>query len=354
MNTYPSEEVTLKDILLLVRDYFRFFLRKWYVFFIAGLIAGGWFAWDAHNTEGTYYAELRFSLNEDGGGGGGLGSVLGQFGLGGGEAGPNFFKLMELARSGAVMNELLFDSMAVGEDTVIVANHLIGLYGYHEAWEKSEQMSGFVFNGADPTTFDRRENRAMKSLQTRLRGGVEAGIDGLCEIEFDEQSGIIKMETSTTSESLSLHLAEQWYVALSTLYVRQSIAPQQSTLVIIETKVDSIRGVLNVLQTRYARLQDRRTGVVLQKSLTEMERVQRELGLNQIIYGEAVKNQEQASFLLANQTPAFGIIESPVEPISINKPGLLISLVKGGIIGGILAGIILFGIKLYLDAMNEK
>jgi translation initiation factor 2 gamma subunit (eIF-2gamma) len=67
-----------------------------------------------------------------------------------------------------------------------------------------------------------------------------------------------------------------------------------------------------------------------------------------------VKNQEQASFLLANQTPAFGIIESPVEPISINKPGLLISLVKGGIIGGILAGIILFGIKLYLDAMNEK
>ncbi len=81
-----------------------------------------------------------------------------------------------------------------------------------------------------------------------------------------------------------------------------------------------MREVLNVLQTRYARLQDRRTGVVLQKSLTEMERVQRELGLNQIIYGEAVKNQEQASFLLANQTPAFGIIESPVEPISINKP----------------------------------
>lgn len=352
MNTYPSEEVTLKDIILLLRDYFRFFLRNWYVFLVAGLTIGGWFAWDAHTTEGTYKARLRFSLNEESGGG--LGSVLGEFGFGGSSSGTNFVKLVELARSGEVLNDLLFDSMTVGQDTVLTANLLIDLYRYHQAWEESDMISGFVFTRSDPAVFDRRENRVMKSLQILMGGNPEMGINGLCEVEFDEESSIVKMKVSTVSESLSLSLARQWYLALSDLYVRQAIAPQQHTLTIVETKVDSIRGVLRGLQVRYARLQDRRAGIVLKESLIEMELIQRELGLNQMIYGEAVKNQEQARFLLANQTPAFGIIESPVEPINLNKPGLLINLVKGGIVGGILAGIVLFGVKLYLDTINEK
>lgn len=355
MNTQLPEEVTLRDILLLIGDYSRYFLRRWYVFLLFGLLGGGWFAWQAYHTEGLYGANLRFSLNEDSSGGGaGLGSVLGQFGLGGGSSGPNYLKMVEIARSPSVFNELLFDSIAVGADTILLANYLIDLYGFHEGWAESDQMAGFLFTRNDPVAFDRRENRAMKSLQSKLRGNSGMGIEGLCEIEFDGEAGIIKMTVNTLSENLTLHLARRWYEALSKLYVLQSIAPQKRTLTVIKTKVDSIRGVLDVLQGRYARLEDRRSGVVLRSNLTEIDRIQRELGLNQIIYGESVKNQEQARFLLANQTPAFAIIEAPVEPISINEPSLITSTAKGGIIGGILAGIILFGLKLYRDTINEE
>lgn len=355
MNNYPPEEITLRDILLLIGDYFRYFLRKWYFFLAFGLLVGGWFAWEAYSTVGTYSANLRFSLNEDtGNGGAGIGSVLGRFGLGGGGTGPNYHKLMAIARSPTVFNELLFDSIIVSTDTVLVANHLINLYDYHEAWMESDDMAGFLFTQVTPFSFSRQENRAMKSLQGLLRGNVSANIDGLCEIDFDGESGIVKMKVSTVSENLTLVLAQKWYIALSNLYVSQSIAPQKKTLVVIESKVDSIRAVLNLLQGRYARLQDRRAGVRLQNNLTELERVQREIGLNQIIYGEAVKNQEQARFLLANQTPAFAIIEAPVEPIRLNTPSLVISTAKGGIVGGILSGIILFCFKLYRDTINEE
>jgi hypothetical protein len=355
VSNHQPEEITLRDILLLIRDYLRYFLRKWYLFLVAGLLGAGWFGYDAHTTEGTYSAGVKFALNEESGGpAGGLGSVLGQFGLGGQGGVTNFLKLVELARSAKIMNELLFDSIGVNTDTLLVANRIIALYKYHDAWEESEEMIGFVFDQAETSKFTRNENRAMKSLQARLRGNTAAGVEGLCSIEFDGESGIVRMNVSTTDEELSLHITAQWYSSLSKLYINQSVANQRHTLTNIEVKVDSIRGVLNSLQGRYARLQDRRTGIVLRKNLTEIDRVQRELGLNQILYGEAVKNQEQARFLLANQTPVFSIVESTVSPVSINQPSLLTSIIKGGIVAGILAGIVLFGIKLYLDTMNEK
>ena len=348
-----TEEISLRDIFLFVGDYLHHLLKRWYIIAIAVAVCAGISAYRAINEVATYNAGLSFSLNEEASGGGlGLGSVLGQFGIGRSGGGTNFLKLVEIARSSSVLDPILLDSIALRQDTLMAANVLIELYNYHEHWIEQDSLRGFYFTHNDIDRFGRTENRVMKQLRYLLQGNPATGAEGLCTIEFNGESGVISMRVSSRSELLSLYIIYKWYQTLSMRYITQATEPQQLTLNLIQAKVDSIRGVLNTLQGRFARLQDRKSNIVLQYNLTEDSYVQRELGLNQIIYGEAVKNMEQARFLLANQTPAFAAIELPREPLPKSEPSLIIAIIKGGLIGGILSSIVLAAVKIYKDTMQ--
>lgn len=56
-----------------------------------------------------------------------------------------------------------------------------------------------------------------------------------------------------------------------------------------------------------------------------------------LMYGEATKNYEIADFSLEAGTPEISIIDEPLPPLEPIAESLLISLIKGGLLGGLIA-----------------
>ncbi|MEL6276275.1 MAG: Wzz/FepE/Etk N-terminal domain-containing protein, partial [Bacteroidota bacterium] len=124
-HTY-NDEITLKELILKIQEYFWYLWgKKWWII-AAGLIGGAIGFYRAWTTPLTYTAELTFMVNEDdGANAGGVGAILGQFGLGGGATSEyNLDKILALSRSRRIIREVLFDSVEINSEADLIANHI--------------------------------------------------------------------------------------------------------------------------------------------------------------------------------------------------------------------------------------
>ena len=114
-NMQASDEITLKELILLIKEYWGVLWgKKWYII-IAGLIGGLIFGIIEYRKPVTYTAELTFMVNEDSGGSsGGAAAILGQFGFGGGAGSEyNLDKIIQLSKSRRIAENVLFDSINI-------------------------------------------------------------------------------------------------------------------------------------------------------------------------------------------------------------------------------------------------
>ena len=66
-------------------------------------------------------------------------------------------------------------------------------------------------------------------------------------------------------------------------------------------------------------------------------------------YGQVLQSLEIAKITLQKETPLYQIIDEPTLPLNMEKPGKLIYLLIGGIIGGILICGFLILKKLFIE-----
>jgi hypothetical protein len=89
-----DDEVTLKDIILTVKVWWKYFVSKWVILFLAGVLGGAVGLLYAYFQKPVYTAYLSFALEEDQSSGG-LGGALGlasQFGFNLGGSGGGVFE----------------------------------------------------------------------------------------------------------------------------------------------------------------------------------------------------------------------------------------------------------------------
>jgi uncharacterized protein involved in exopolysaccharide biosynthesis len=111
-----SDEISLKELILKILEWWRFLLSKWVVILIAGIIGGVLGLTYAFLKKPIYKAELSFALQDEKSGGS-LGSAMGlasQFGidLGSGGAGGEFSgdNLLELMKSRSMVEKGIINS----------------------------------------------------------------------------------------------------------------------------------------------------------------------------------------------------------------------------------------------------
>ena len=97
-----NDEISLKELVLKIKEWYQFLLTKWKLIVLAGIIGGLIGFTYAYFQKPTYKAVLTFALEEDkGGGASGLGGLASQFGFdiggsgGGAFAGSNLIELMK-------------------------------------------------------------------------------------------------------------------------------------------------------------------------------------------------------------------------------------------------------------------
>jgi hypothetical protein len=352
-----DEEFSLKEVIVNIQDYIIYFWKnKWYIL-LAAVLGVGLFFLQFMNNENTYSAELTYMVNEDNSSsGGGIGTILGQFGLGVGKSEHNLDKIVELSRSLRIIRPVLFDSIAIDGKVDNMANHLIAAYDYHERWEDKLEpdMRGLTFTHTNFDDFRDSENIALNILYLKLIGDPMNDKKGLISADYAQETGILKFSAETVSERLSAALPKMLYEKISTFYIGKSTEKQRQTYNKLNEKVDSIKSVLNQTEYRLSRLVDRSAGVFLQENSLEKNRLAREVQGLTIIYSEVLKNKETSAFVLSNGTPFFQVIDQPILPIPVNPRSVMKAVILGGLLGSVLSVGILAMVRIFRITMSSE
>lgn len=346
-NQAHSDEVTLRELILAVQRYSRYFFAKWYWVLLGAALGGGLFLYLAYSAKTNYSAPITFVLNNEKDVKVGTGSILGSLGLGG-ESVNNGAKLVEMARSRQLLENVLFDSVIVEGNKELIANHLIEQYSFHEHWKDSEHLNNYLFKKGLPDKKDKIGNSAYKQLYNLL-----AGIDGLCTSEVDEFTGIFTINTTSIKPELSIAITEGLYRELTKYYVRSTISGREHTYNNLKIRADSVKNELSIAEGRLARFQDQTRRVLNLNTVKEQE-LSREVLILNTMYVEIVKNKETTAFLLANDKPAFSVIDSPLEPLRVSGVSVIRNLILGVLLGGFVVLIGLFFQKLYSEIMASE
>ncbi len=356
-NTYIEEdEITLKELILKLQEFYREVVSHWKLVILITVPFVLFFLFRAFTTPATYPASLTFMVNEDEGGGiGGAMAILSQFGFGGGGGGGkyNLEKILQLSKTRKIVQSALFNKTTINDNHDYIANHLIDLYDYHEAWEESEiGLKNFKFTHVEIDRFNLTENAALKTLHSKVIGGEN--VEGIFSTGINEEAGIMNFKVNSESPDFSISLVNNLYNHLDTFYTEKTIEKQQSTYDLVREKVDSIQNELNAKEGRLAKLKDSSRNIYTNTDNLRESRLGRDVQVLSIMYGEALKNLEIADFSLKNKTPFIQLIDAPIPPINPIGESKLKAIILGGFLGGFLAIGFIIGRKIFRDAMSEK
>lgn len=348
---YDSGEMSLRDLILAIRNYITYFLSKWYVYLVGIALIVGYLTYDTVSQQPTHIAPLTFTVQGTGGGGGiGTGAILGQLGIGGGGENNGLLKLVELSRSRQVIAPVLFDSMAVEGVNDLLANHLIREYDYHTLWQESKLINGYLFTSAPPLPDDVAGNRVFKQLHRLIVGPSNAG--PLLSVSVDEVTSIFTITAETLNEEISMYLAEAVFASLETFHINASVSKKMQTLQNLTIRADSVEALLRVTESQLAVEQDRSARITLRQNSLRAQRLSQKVIILGTMYGEIIKNKETASFLLANEKPSFVVIDEPLVPLSQNRPSLVRAIIIGGVASVLGISVLLMLWKFYFDTIQ--
>lgn len=351
----PDDEITLKELIEKILEFWReVWHKKWWIilFSIPFIIL---FGYRAKNTEISYMAQLTYTLNDGGSGGGALSGILGSFGLGkGGKV--NLEKIVELSKSRNIQQKVLFTKVEL--DTFpgkadYIANHLIALHKLDEKWSnKNKNWSGFRFTSDSVQAFTKDELQAIKLLYGKVVGGKNVK-NPIFANSFNEDTGILTISTTTANEQLSIEFCNMVYAEVKQYYLMTSVKGNQTTFEFAEAKSDSIFSAMQAKEYQLARFNDSHRNLTDPSMITKRKIIETELLKLKTMYAEVTKNRELADFTLSAGTPDISIIDEPIPPLDPIAPSLLIEIIKGALLGGLLALTFVVARKIVLDAMRS-
>lgn len=354
-NYIEEDEITLKELILKVKEFFQEVLKNWMLIVLITIPFVLYFFYQTYNIPNTYPATLTFMLNEDKGSSiGGLGGLAASLGFGsGGNSEYNLDKMHSLLKSRNIIQRAIFEKTTINKENNFVANHLIKMYDFHELWKEDVTgLNNFVYTHNKIEEFNRIEYRVLKILYGKLIGSEDK--KGILGSSINDETGVMSMYLEANNEELSIKLLKILFENLSDFYVNKTIEKQKLTFEITKQKVDSIRQVMNDYQFQLLKIKDTQRNSILYQSKAKELTIKRELQALTLGYGEALKNQEIANFALKSKTPFIQPIDLPIPPLSSSKDSRVYkkNLIIGGFLGSFLAIIFIIGRKVIRDAMD--
>ena len=340
--TTPSaeDEISLKELIIKLKDWFTYLLSKWMIIGLAGFIGAGIGLFYALNDKPIYTATLSFVLEDEKSGGGGLSGALGlasQFGIDmGGSAGGIFTgtNLLELFKSRRMVEQTLLKPVAVGQKTISYAEWYIQNTQWRKAWAKKAGYENIQFlPNADRDKFTRVQDSIMGVMYSDLSK------NGLVVSQKDKKISIISVEVKSLDELFAKSFTEAIAKEVSDFYVQTKSKKANLNMAILERQTDSIRQELNGAITGVAVANDNTFGLnpALNVQRVPSARRQVDVQANTAILTVLVQQTEMAKVTLRKETPLIQVIDRPILPLKKEKFGKA----KGILLGGFLAGFLM-------------
>ncbi len=341
--TYP-DEVTLREFMLGLVDLLRWLKRHWWQLALFMFIGAASVTFYKTSRDPEYKATLTFILADDQGGQmGGLGSVLGQFGLPTSSGKYNIDKLLEIAKSRRIVEQVLLSQISVKGQLDYIGNHLIDLYQLNSKWSQSfAKMQDFRFQRDDILNFSDTENYALKNLHKLIVGTPGNRQNGLLQMSYGNTDYVMSFEMTSLDPEVSLATTRLMFDQLKEFYIYQATSHYRTTYELILNKRDSIAGAYQELEYNIARLKDRSAGTFLNSNQIKISNLSsKSLGLK-LALGEIEKSLSVAEMALKSSTPIIQKIDDPIGPLAPLPLSLLRNIIIGSLLGALVYMLALF------------
>lgn len=332
-----DDEISLKELILKLREWYRYLLSKWKVIVLAGVIGGLLGLLYAYFKKPVYTAECTFVLEEQGSGGAlgqyaGLASMVG-IDLGGTSSNGIFQgdNIIELYKSRAMIQKTLLSKGDFNGQKQLLINRFIELNQLKKKWRKDRWLSSINFDiprNKYGILHDSIINIIVKDIKKNY----------LTVVRPDKKLSIISVQVNSTDQLFAKKFAEGIVANVNSFYVQTKIKKSSENLAILQRQADSVRGVLNSSFGAVAAAMDANpsANAALAVLRVPSQRRQVDIQANSAIYTEVVKNLELARISLRKAAPLIQIIDTPVVPLPKDEVGIL----RGASIGAVLASFI--------------
>jgi uncharacterized protein involved in exopolysaccharide biosynthesis len=336
-----NDEISLKELILKIKEWFTFLKSKWKIIFFAGIIGGligltiAWFE------KPTYKAILTFAMEEDKGGGGGLSGALGlasSFGidLGGAGGGGAFAasNLTELMKSRLIVEKVLLSPVLINGKTITLAEYYIQINELRKAWEKKAGLKNIKFlPGDDRSKYTLQQDSILKEIHKDL-----IDKDHLSIMQKDKKVTILSIEVTSEDEQFSKIFCESIAKETSDFYIETKSKKARLNANVLQKQVDSVRSELNVAITGVAAETDNvyNLNPAFNIKGAPSKKKQIDVQANTAILTNLVVQLELAKITLRKETPLIQLIDRPMLPLTKEKFGKLKSLILGGFLAGFL------------------
>ena len=324
-----EKEISLKDLIKRLIEWFKYLLSKWLLIGIIAAIGAILGVVYAYNATPKYSASVSFVLSSKTMGGGGLMGLASQFGLDLEGSGTDVFSgdnIITLMKSRKMIEEVLLKKPA-NKETLL--NTYCKNIKADKAWAENDRTKA-----AFPFPDDKTK---MTLIQDSLFREVTFSIqDDVLSIEKPEKDQNIYVVTSISNDEMfAFHLTKYIVDATSSFYIKTKTSTARTNLDMLQKEADSIRAALGGAIVSTGAQTDQTFNLnpayQVQRSGAQQSQV-RAAALGEA-YGEVLKNLEIAKITLLKETPLYQLIDEPTLPLLIIKPSKLISLIIGGFLG---------------------
>lgn len=351
-----EDEISLKQIILVVQQWSKFIISKWQIVLLAAAIGGMIGLTYAYLKKTTYTATLTFALEEDKGSGS-MGGALGlasSFGFdlgsgaGGAFAGSN---LIELMKSRRIVEKTLLDTVRVYGKLSTLAEVYIDIRGWRKGWANKPGINERLqfLPGSSRDSYTVEQDSILSDIYTEILN-TNLFID-----QKNKKISIINVDVVSPNELFAKYFAELIAKEVSEFYVQTKSKKSKMNVDILERQTDSVRRELNSAISGVATLDQNafnlNPALITKRAASQSRQV--DIQANTAILSELVKNLELARVALRKETPLIQIIDRPILPLTKNRISKKKSLMLGTVVGGGASVIFLIGATFWRKLMHS-
>lgn len=355
-----KDDLSLKDFILKILDWWRYLLSKWMVILAFGLLGGLLGFWYASSKKPVYTATTTFVL-EDEKGGGGLGNLAGLASMAGvdlGGGGGGIFQgdnILGLYKSRTMLENTLLSTVLINGEKQLLINRFIEYNELKKTWPKSPQFVNLSF------TADSIKDGFPILKVNRLRDSVLGVISSdlsknyLSVAKPDKKLSTIRVDVRSPDEEFAKAFNDQLVKNVNEFYINTKTKKTLQNVQILQHKTDSVRSVMNGAIYEAIAVSDATPNLNPTRQIQRAapaQRAQFSAETNKAVLSTLVQNLEMTKMALLKETPLIQVIDQPTYPLDREKLSYLKGIVLGGIFAGFLTLCLLIVRRIFKEILN--
>lgn len=354
-----KDEVSLKEILLKIKDWLRFLFSKWWIICLFGILGGILGVCYATFKKAVYTATTTFVLEDDKGGSG-LGSIAGLASIAGVDlqAGGGVFQgdnIFELYKSRKMVAQTLLTEVVIAGKKQLLIDKYIDFNKLREKWADKPELANLHFEGKSKLdTNVERKKRLTDSVINVIVSDITKNY--LFVAKQDKKLNIIKVDVKASNEDFAKIFNETIVQNVNDFYVKTKTKKALENVKILQQKTDSVRYVMNGAINRAAFVADATPNlnqVRQAQRIAPIQRSQFSAETNKAILSSLIQNLELAKISLRKEAPLIQVIDEPVYPLAKSKYSRLVYFILISFVTATLAIIYLIMARMYKLEMES-